>query len=119
MVQVNTPYPATPVLTGFLKEHGVEAHQADLSLEVALRLFTPETVDAALAHIPSGRVPRKLKPFASHSRDYRENVAPVVRFLQGAAPELAWRFAHPGSLPEGPHFRELTPDDESDPEETA
>jgi hypothetical protein len=118
MVQLNTPYPATPVLTGFLKEHGVEAHQADLSLEVALRLFTPETVDAALAHIPFGRVPRKLKPFAAHSREYRENVAPVIRFLQGAAPELAWRFAHPGSLPEGPHFRELTPDDESDPEET-
>ncbi len=118
MVQVNTPYPATPVLTGFLKEHGVKAHQADLSLEVALRLFTPETIDAALARIPSGRVPRKLKLFVTHSRDYRENVAPVVRFLQGAAPELAWRFAHPGSLPEGPHFLELTPDEESDPEET-
>ena len=71
MVQVNTPYPATPVLTGFLKEHGVEAHQADLSLEVALRLFTPETIDAALTRIPSGHVPRKLKPFVTQSRDYR------------------------------------------------
>ena len=118
MVQLNTPYPATPVLAGFLKEHGVEAHQADLSLEVALRLFTPETVEEAIRRVPKGRVPRKLAGFAANAREYRDNVAPVVRYLQGAAPELAWRFSRPGALPEGPHFRELTPDGEGDPEET-
>ena len=118
MVQLNTPYPATPVLAGFLKEHGVEAHQADLSLEVALRLFTPETVEEAIKRVPKGRVPRKLAGFAANAREYRDNVAPVVRYLQGAAPELAWRFSRPGALSEGPHFRELTPDGEGDPEET-
>ena len=118
MVQLNTPYPATPVLAGFLKEHGVDVRQADLSLEVALRLFTPETVDAALARLSGHRVPRALAGFVAQPRDYRENVGPAVRFLQGGAPELAWRFSRPGALPEGPHFRELDPDGEGDPEET-
>lgn len=119
MVQLNTPYPATPVLTGFLKEHGVDAHQADLSLEVALRLFTPAGVREAAARL-RGR--RRLSPalrfFLGCAGDYAANVEPAVSFLQGRAPELAWRFSRAGSLPEGPHFRELTPDDDNDPEET-
>ena len=44
MVQINTPYPATPVLTGFLREQGVDAVQADLSLALALKLFSRDGV---------------------------------------------------------------------------
>ena len=40
LVQLNTPYPATPVLTGFLRSRGADAVQADLSLELVLRLFS-------------------------------------------------------------------------------
>ena len=118
MVQLNTPYPATPVLTGFLKEHGVEVYQADLSLEVALKLFTPEVVEAALNAIIDRRIKKDLQHFVDNGDRYRDLVLPVVRFLQGRAPELAWRFASPESLPEGRHFLELTPDEETDAEDT-
>lgn len=119
MVQLNTPYPATPVLTGFLKENGIDAVQADLSLEVALRLFTRKCVADALE---LGRGMRRLSEsarlFVVNGEAYADNIEPVIAFLQGKAPELAWRFSRPGALPEGPHFRELTPDNDSDPEET-
>ena len=36
MVQVNTPYPSTACLTGFLRSRGVEAFQTDLALELVL-----------------------------------------------------------------------------------
>ena len=44
MTQLNTPYPATAYLTGFLRQHearlGLEVHQADAALELFLRVFS-------------------------------------------------------------------------------
>ena len=117
MVQLNTPYPAVPVLAGFLKSRGVAVRQADLSLEVALRLFTPAVVrEAAEALKRRHRLPDAARAFRERAAEYEANVAPAVAFLQGRAPELAWRFSRPGSLPAGPHFRELDPDGTGDPE---
>ena len=117
MVQLNTPYPAVPVLAGFLRERGVPVRQVDLSLKVALRLFTPETVrEAAAALARRRRLSEAALAFREQAAEYEACVAPVVAFLQGRAPELAWRFAREGSLPVGPHFRELDPDGSGDPE---
>lgn len=119
MVQLNTPYPATPVLAGFLKGNGFDVVQADLSLEVALRLFTKESVREAESRLrKKSRLTKEARRFLDSVDDYAENIGPVVSFLQGRSPELAWRFSRQGVLPEGPHFRELTPDSDSDPEET-
>jgi hypothetical protein len=38
-VQLNTPYPATPSLVGFLSQRGYECAQRDLSIEVALEML--------------------------------------------------------------------------------
>ena len=113
MVQINTPYPATPVLTGFLKERGVDAVQADLSLSVALALFSRDGVDqaaeaaSALPHRSPG-----LAAFLENRDRYLKGVACAVPFLQGRAPEMAWTLARRGFLPEGAHFRELDPSGE-------
>ena len=40
MTQLNTPYPSTAYLTGFLRSRGVHATQADLALGLALRLLS-------------------------------------------------------------------------------
>jgi hypothetical protein len=40
--QINTPYPATCYLKGFLNTRGISATQFDLSLEVFLRIFSKE-----------------------------------------------------------------------------
>ena len=40
MTQLNTPYPSTAYLTGFLRSRGVDAVQADLALALVLRLMS-------------------------------------------------------------------------------
>ena len=48
MIQLNTPYPATAYLTGFLRLHadrlGLSVTQADTSIELFLRLFSAPRV---------------------------------------------------------------------------
>lgn len=108
MVQINTPYSAVPVLAGFLKAQGAEVKQADFSLEVALSLFSKEGVDLAVRAAKSTRNPDGAALFLlEHEQEYRTFIGPVVSFLQGKAPEYAWRFGRRGVLPEGPHFLQL------------
>ncbi len=49
MTQLNTPYPATAYLTGFLRAHGgelaLDVRQADASLLLFLRLFGAPLVE--------------------------------------------------------------------------
>ena len=40
LTQLNTSYPATCHLTGFLHSRGIEAEQVDLSIELIQELFT-------------------------------------------------------------------------------
>ena len=40
MTQLNTPYPSTAYLTGFLRSRGVDAQQADLALALVLQLMS-------------------------------------------------------------------------------
>jgi len=45
MTQLNTPYPSTAYLTGFLRSRGVEAVQEDLALKLVLTLFTAQGLE--------------------------------------------------------------------------
>ena len=40
MTQLNTPYPSTAYLTGFLRSRGVAAFQEDLAIALVLRLLS-------------------------------------------------------------------------------
>jgi len=52
MTQLNTPYPATAYLTGFLRQHearlGIEVSQADAALELFLRVFSRAGIQRVL-----------------------------------------------------------------------
>lgn len=118
MVQLNTPYPATPVLTGFLKENGVDTVQFDMSLAIALKLFTREGVEMAAELADERDDPsEQIEAFLEDPKLYASLVDGVVRFLQGRDPEMAWRIGCRGYLPEGQHFRELDPSEEELDEE--
>jgi hypothetical protein len=109
MVQFNTAYPAIPALTAFLRQHGYDVAQEDLSLGLALRLFSPSGVAAVAAGIRQGA--RKRAPSVRHLLRHADAIAAgvrdAVRLLQGRSPKLAARLARPGSLPEGPRFHAL------------
>ena len=51
MTQLNTPYPSTAYLTGFLRSRGVDAVQEDLALALVLRLLSPEGLRAIAAKV--------------------------------------------------------------------
>jgi radical SAM superfamily enzyme YgiQ (UPF0313 family) len=117
MTQLNTPYPSTAYLTGFLRSRGVVAVQEDLALALVLRLFTPRGLDqirAAIEVLPARQRTPNVAAFAQGFAAYRTTVEPVVAFLQGRDPSLAHRIAGRNFLPEGARFAPL--DDYVDPD---
>src|SRR5271154_1231554 len=110
MTQLNTPYPSTAYLTGFLRSRGFNAEQADLSLALALKLLSVEGVQAV--HRQVSTLPRKehtaaTRFFSGHFESYRNTISSAIRFLQGRDPSLAHRIASRHYLPEGPRFASL------------
>ncbi|HSS37922.1 MAG TPA: radical SAM protein, partial [Polyangia bacterium] len=99
MVQLNTPYPATAYLTGFLRQHAaaleLELAQADPALELFLGLFSRSglaRVREVIASVkPAAR--RAMGPsvaaFLDNADHYLETVDSVIAFLQGRDPNLA------------------------------
>ena len=118
MTQLNTPYPSTAYLTGFLRARGVEAVQADLALALVLRLLSGAGLaalrEAALA-LPEAERSGPVNFFLDHYPRYAQTIDRVVAFLQGRDSTLAHRIAARGFLPEGPRFAAL---DSYDDEET-
>lgn len=101
MTQLNTPYPSTAYLTGFLRSRGVDAVQEDLALKLILELFTPEGLTKIRAQVP-GRT-----HFTENFERYRETIGPVIAFLQGRDATVCHRICTRTFLPEGPRFQSL------------
>jgi hypothetical protein len=120
MIQLNTPYPATAYLTGFLRLHaadlGLAVTQADASISLFLRLFSApllmrmeDELRARARH--SGRrapMPAPIAHFLAHAERYIDTVEPAIRFLQRRDPSLALRIVGRAFLPEGPRFAQAT-----------
>jgi hypothetical protein len=110
MTQLNTPYPSTAYLTGFLRSRGVHAVQEDLALALILELLSPAGLRAVQACIealpPRQRTPLVVAFHAQFDR-YHATLLPVLAFLQGRDATLAHRIASRAFLPEGPRFATL------------
>ena len=118
MIQLNTPYPATAYLTGFLRQHvaalDLTVSQADASIALFLRLYSAPLVarmaevlrERASAMQPRRRaaMPAAIAHFLAHADRYIDTVEPVIRFLQRRDPTLALRIVGRNLLPEGPRF---------------
>ena len=110
MTQLNTPYPSTAYLTGFLRSRGVAATQEDLALKLVLNLFTPHGMaqirDKALS-LPEAKRSASVNFFLDFFERYENSIAPTIAFLQGKDSTLSHRIAGRGFLPEGPRFTAL------------
>ena len=110
MTQLNTPYPSTAYLTGFLRSRGVTAMQEDLALALALKILSAEGVQSLIdrvAVLPAARHTPTLQAFAAQADRYRATITPTISFLQGRDATLAHRIASRAWLPEGPRFESL------------
>jgi radical SAM superfamily enzyme YgiQ (UPF0313 family) len=119
MTQLNTPYPATAYLAGFLRTYAADLEltigQADASLALFLRLFSApwltrmaDTLHARARALRRGPpMPPSIAQFLREAPRYIATVEPAVRFLQGHDPSLALRIVGRELLPEGPRFAPL------------
>lgn len=110
MTQLNTPYPSTAYLTGFLRSRGFEAVQEDLALALVLRLLSREgltEIAEAVDLLPRSHYTPTLEAFVAQRSRYFATIEPVIAFLQGRDSTLAHRIASRQYLPEGPRFASL------------
>lgn len=100
--QLNTPYPATAYLKGFLNTLGIESRQADLSLEVILHLFSSSGLLDLFKEISTLQISLEdemLKRIISLKEEYIATIDLAIAFLQGREPSLAHLICNGDFLP--------------------
>ena len=107
--QLNTPYPATAYIKGFLNTKNISAFQMDLGIEVILELFSKEGLESLFQ--VSGFKFQEFEPNSqriySLKDDYIKTIDSVIAFLQGKNPSLARQICSGNFLPEAFRFDQL------------
>jgi hypothetical protein len=107
--QLNTPYPATAYLKGFLNTKNLDAHQMDLGIEVILSLFSKE----GLTHIFEFSKEKQKTASENSQRiytlkaDYIQTIDQVILFLQGKNQTFARQICSGNFLPQASKFNQL------------
>ena len=117
MTQLNTPYPSTAYLTGFLRSRSFDAAQEDLALALVLGFFTPQgllEVQEQALELPEENRSASVNFFLDYFSDYQSTIALVIAFLQGRDSTIAHRINSHSLLPEGPRFTSLDVYDEEE-----
>ncbi|MBK7304172.1 MAG: radical SAM protein [Saprospiraceae bacterium] len=105
--QLNTPYPATSYLKGFLNTKGIASFQMDLGIEVILDVFSKNGLQQLK---PVECIPEwspNAKRMYNLWDEYVKTIDPVIEFLQGKNPTLAQLLAQGNYLPEASRFDEV------------
>ncbi len=107
--QLNTPYPATAYLKGFLNTKNIGAFQMDLGIEVILALFSQnglqEIFDLAEANNTINS-PNSQRIYAL-KEEYLQTIEPVISFLQGNNATFGRQICTPYFLPQASRFEQL------------
>jgi radical SAM superfamily enzyme YgiQ (UPF0313 family) len=106
LTQLNTPYPATAYIKGFLTGRGYSVRQADLSIGLVLRLFSKEGLVRVFDEIEAGSyvLSDNAQRMLRLRRRYEATIDPAIRFLQNRDLTLAPRICHGRFLPEASRF---------------
>jgi hypothetical protein len=102
--QLNTPYPATAYIKGFLNTKGISATQADLGIEVILKLFSKEGLSALTYSGETKDLTDNAKRISALWDEYLKTIDSVIAFLQGKNPTLALQICAGNYLPEASRF---------------
>ncbi len=117
--QLNTPYPASAYIKGFLNTKNISAYQMDLGIEVILELFSKEGLESlfqvsSIASLSSAMPRVKFQEFEPNSQriftlkeNYIKTIDSVITFLQGKNPSLARQICAGNFLPEASRFAQL------------
>ena len=107
--QLNTPYPATAYIKGFLNTKGIPSVQADLGIEVTLALFNKAGLTKLFKAINSKEW--ELSPNSQRilalENNYINTIDQVILFLQGKLDTIAHLICSRNFLPEGDAFDQM------------
>ena len=107
--QLNTPYPATAYIKGFLNTLNISSYHSDLGIEVILRLFSKSGLRRLFDHIHgvveevNGNTHRML----ALEEEYIATIDAVIKFLQGKNPTFAHTIIKEDFLPRASRFDQL------------
>ncbi|MCU7613733.1 radical SAM protein [Chryseobacterium sp. GMJ5] len=106
--QLNTPYPATAYIKGFLNTKAISCFQIDLGIEVIAELFSKEGItnifEKEIDHEAASQNSQRI--FALRN-EYIKTIDQVIHFLQGKTPTLARQICSMNFLPEASRFNQL------------
>ena len=106
--QLNTPYPATAYIKGFLNTKNIPSVQADLGIEVILKMFSKQGLINLFAKAEQFQNPGKNSQRIIALKDYYiATIDAVILFLQGKNPTLALSICQEDFLPEASRFAQL------------
>lgn len=107
--QLNTPYPGTVYLKGFLNAKNIPSYQSDLGIEVILKLFSKKGLQDLFKHIDqhSFELSENAQRIIALQEDYINSIDAVISFLQGKNPTLANAIVYDDFLPQAVRFSQL------------
>lgn len=107
--QLNTPYPATAYLKGFLNSKDISSFQIDLGIEVILALFSRNGLQQLFefAHRNDDINSINSKRIYALKTDYVNTIEDVILFLQGKNQTLARQICNEHFLPKASRFEQL------------
>jgi hypothetical protein len=106
--QLNTPYPATAYIKGFLNTKSISAFQMDLGIEVILELFSKTGLQQIFTSAEQSELTTEnLQRIYSLKANYINTIDAVIAFLQGNNPTLARQICSGNFLPEAFRFNQL------------
>lgn len=106
--QLNTPYPATAYIKGFLNTKNISGFQIDLGIEVILELFSKDGIQRIFAkEIDLKNSSENSQRIFALREEYIKTIDQVISFLQNKNPTLARQICSMNFLPEASRFNQL------------
>ena len=106
--QLNTPYPATAYIKGFLNTKNISSYQIDLGIEVILELFSKDGIQRIFAKaIDLKNTSENSQRIFALRDEYIKTIDQVILFLQNRNPTLARQICSMNFLPEASRFNQL------------
>lgn len=105
--QLNTPYPATAYIKGFLNTKNISSFQADLGIDVILNLFSKNGLIDLFSTELSGELSKNSKRILALKDDYIQTIDSVMLFLQGRNSTLSHAICSDNYLPTASRFNQL------------
>ena len=107
--QLNTPYPATAYLKGFLNTKNISSFQMDLGLEVIREIFSKKSLQSLFnfANSKNTIISANAERIYALKDEYLKTIEDVISFLQGKNSTIARLICGEDYLPQASRFEEI------------